>query len=411
MKRPLSAPEIFIWAGGQLPRNFALAAHIRGHFSQAQLRSAIKKILEKDAQIGGRIIRDEAGRLWYETDHVSEPPIRIAQGNWIDEVAEELLRPFDTSTGPLMRFVMVQTEEYTDLIMVCHHCIADGLSAAYVLRDLFCYLVVPAAQVTPLVLLPPFEELLPSKPPANMQFPSMMPIPPAKRSLSLASANQLHVLSWAFTRAQTDAFVARCRREGTSVHAAICAAFLIAFTATNKGEPGTHSVSTPISLRSRLSLPVEEHFGLFIHPGIKTHLESTDGKDFWESAREIKASLNRAVKSEEFWNIFYFGQYLLRTMPLEQVLAFNELPVDYDLSVTNLGCLDFPEFDQPLRLEALYGPAVNSMEDDQVLGIATAGGQMTFTLVSHDRSLDFFTARQVKNVAMEQLVQAFTAIS
>lgn len=407
MRRPLSAPETFIWAGGQLPRNFALVARIHGCFSAEQLHAALAKVRQKDPQVAGRIVVAD-GVPWYETGSVP-PSIRVAAGDWASEAAHELARLFPAHTGPLIRFAILPGGEHTHLIIVCHHCIADGLSAVYLLRDVLHFMAIPDFPVHPLPALPPFEQLLPVAGQAPVQFLAAMPQPVMPDQAPTAGeAGRIYVLPWSLTIAQTGCFAARCREEKASVHAALCAAFLNAFHRLGCTNPaGLHCASSPVSIRDRLRQPVGDRFGLFIHPGIKTPLpQSAADGEFWAQAREIKAVLESEANAPGFWFLFLLGQQMLQMMPVDQAIRFNELPVDYDLSITNLGRLDIPVDYGPFSLEAVYGPLVNSMASEKILGVATVAGRMTFALVAHDRFMDIDTARQVKELAMQQLAGA-----
>lgn len=405
MKRPLSVPEIFIWAGGQIPRNFALTAHIQGHISPPQVQAALAKVRLKDPEIAGRVVMI-GGTPWYETDSVADPSIRCTQGDWANEVATELMTPFSTFSGPLVRLVMIQASDYTDLLIVCHHCIADGLSAAYLLRDLLQYLAYPDSPIIPRAVLPPFEDLLPTPNPTGTPVRITMPQPTADTSMSPRDIDPIYVLPWSLTPDQTARFIARCRQESTSVHAALCTAFLLAFARLEGKQPGLHTVSSPSNIRNRLRQPVSEQFGLYFHPGIKISLDCRGGSDFWTLARGAKTSLDREANAEGFWSVFYLGQQMLQTMPLEQAIRFSELLVDYDLSITNLGQLDIPTINGALCLESIYGPSVNGMAGEKILGVATVAGRMTFTFVSHHRLMAFPLAQQLKDSAMQQLADA-----
>jgi Condensation domain len=72
-----------------------------------------------------------------ETD--AEIPIRqvarAAEQQWQQKVTDELSRSLDWQTMPLLRVVLLQSETESELIIVCHHTIADEPSATYLMRD------------------------------------------------------------------------------------------------------------------------------------------------------------------------------------------------------------------------------------------------------------------------------------
>jgi hypothetical protein len=74
-------------------------------------------------------------------------------------VAEELTRPFDTARAPMVRVVLLRAGHTTPaaIVLTCAHTIVDGLSAGYILRDLFSALNGHPLQALP---IPPSQEEL-----------------------------------------------------------------------------------------------------------------------------------------------------------------------------------------------------------------------------------------------------------
>jgi hypothetical protein len=73
----------------------------------------------------------------------SVPPIPVAVVDaatghtWCDVVAEELTRPFDITTAPMVRIVLLRSGPSTPaaIVLTVADVIIDGLSAGYVLRS------------------------------------------------------------------------------------------------------------------------------------------------------------------------------------------------------------------------------------------------------------------------------------
>ena len=406
MNRPLSAPETFIWAGGKISRNFAIVAHIKGHISENQLQKAWEKTLQEEKYISGRIILKK-GIPWYKTEGVPQPSIRISTSDWKEEASVELIRVFPASVGPLLRFVLAQKGDYTDLIIICHHCIADGLSLIYLLRKLLTFMALPETQVNPTPLLPEFADLLPEIDYSPQDFPEMKTQPVINQKASMTESPP-YILSWSMDENLLKNLASRCRRENTSIHAALCTAFFEAFVQTGFVNPSrVHRISTPISIRNRLKNPIGEKFGLFIHPGIKVGFDNFSFVgEFWDKARAIKEILNLQINCKEFFDLFYLGEYMLKNMPLQQAIQFNELPVDYDLSVSNLGRLTIPANYGPFRLEEIYGPLVNGMQSESVVGISTLSDRMTFTFVTRHCLMELKMAEQIRDLVIQQIKDA-----
>jgi hypothetical protein len=73
----------------------------------------------------------------------SVPPIPVTVvdariiHSWCDLVADELTRPFDTSSAPMIRAALLRSGPSTPaaIVLTVAHVIVDGLSAGYVLRS------------------------------------------------------------------------------------------------------------------------------------------------------------------------------------------------------------------------------------------------------------------------------------
>ena len=61
---------------------------------------------------------------------------RANNTQWLHEVEKQLAFPFELGDRPLLRVVLVQGEAVSELILVVHHSIGDGVSAMYLVRDL-----------------------------------------------------------------------------------------------------------------------------------------------------------------------------------------------------------------------------------------------------------------------------------
>ena len=61
--------------------------------------------------------------------------------------AEAAKTPYEFDVRPAIRFILVQSPDVSELIILCHHIICDGMSLAYLARDLLVHLGNPAREV------------------------------------------------------------------------------------------------------------------------------------------------------------------------------------------------------------------------------------------------------------------------
>lgn len=397
---------------------FATTARVEGSFSEAQLREALAKAARRHPLLAARVVIDEEGQPSFVAPDVLELPLRVIEEGeergWTQVVREELGRRFLWETG-LARFAWLRSAGFSDLIGVYHHAIADGLSGAYLVRDILHYLGNPEAPVERLPVLPGVDELVPqageSGPEVSFsETVAHLPRPDQERDAP-AGPPAFWLRAWALTPPQTSAVVARAREEGTTVHGTLGAAFLLSF-AEILGGSQVRTIQSPVNLRGRLSQPVGEGLGNFTTL-IKASVDCAPGRDLWETARDVRAGLQRELEPERLFTIFNLMRAARSSPPgsrafLENVdkaaAFFREL--DYDLSLSNLGRLDFPSTYGLLRLESLYGPTFSAMEGDRIAGVTTFGGRMHFTFIFREPAMAAAAAEQICQLAMDRLGEA-----
>lgn len=94
---------------------------------------------------------DENNEPWYTNEKVPENPLRVVQrtsdGDWNRELLNEYKIRFKLATGPLARFVLLQSQEISEILIICHHVICDGTSLAILARDLLLYVGDPDRKI------------------------------------------------------------------------------------------------------------------------------------------------------------------------------------------------------------------------------------------------------------------------
>lgn len=120
------------------PCHFTLTARIVGELHVDQLQQAIAWVQQQHPLLGVRIVTAQSGQPWLIEDSASIP-LRVVQRQseqqWLSEVEQEISHPFDWNQAPLIRMVLVHAADISELIITCHHAIADGMSTVYLLRD------------------------------------------------------------------------------------------------------------------------------------------------------------------------------------------------------------------------------------------------------------------------------------
>lgn len=425
-KQKIRGGKFCVWLVSEdLPVNFALTTRIRGNFTPDQFQQAINKIQLKYPSSTTRVIKETDASAYQIPDPNLKYPIRIIRRQyvkqWVDEVSAELAKPFNGYTEPPVRFIWLRGDDVSEIILVCNHAFVDGFSAVYLARDLLNCLGYPEIEMETTPNSTAMSELVPSfhgkrftlwraklkalflklyfalTSKADSQWKDM--VETFKRPYS--------ILPWELSKKQTAALVSHCRANGTTVHSALCTAFLRAFGEIHR-DGWKRKIQSPIDLRNRLTKPINESFGLYIHL-VEFYVDCSPERDFWEVAREIKQYFKLQSADKPVFSS------ILELMVLTDDLAGVITPkfvaeilaeVEYDLSISNLGRLEIPAQYGSLQMEAVYGPTLGTNPQEVVLGVSTVDDKMHFTMSFTDMTLTLLQAEQIKDSAMRWLAKA-----
>jgi NRPS condensation-like uncharacterized protein len=414
MRIPLTtASEPFWLSRNKIPFNFAMMVRVRGLFTPADLIAALHCAAEQHPLARARLEIDSHGLPWLTTQGVPEINLRIANSDstW-EQVAEDELRcTFDPTVGPQVRAVWISTvEQVVYIVLVFNHNVCDGMSGAYFTRDLLQQLGSTGTQpLPPAVLSGPqphygdMVSLIPSRvaraAAVRLQMWAIHTLMPLAwmvqkrlpRPAQPEDVPRFCILAWALIPETTAALVARCRVEGTSVHAAVCAAWLRADAEIEGSQRWNRTVSTPVNLRGSLIGPVGDSFGLFMST-VTTRVSCNAARDFWEIAREIKRHQVNSLSGDRKFHWPLRTHAALGGLSAEDRRGALEMlsaqRPNYDLAVTNLGRLDFPTQSGSLHFEALYGPLVNGFPFERTVSLLTFGSVMHFAFAFRDFVLE-----------------------
>lgn len=431
MQQPLSGFEkAFCLSEPRVPINFAITARFAGEPDEAALRKALLVLRDFYPMAAIRLVKDEHGEPCFSTEGVDGFPLKVidqaGDDEWQKVVGQELGDDFDLAHGPLVRAVLLKRSAGTDLILTFHHGIADGMSAVYFLRDLLSLVQDPTKDLPVMARPDRLLDRIPAKvkesPGVKMKIAGMKTglwlmqhikpfasfYAPADRLIDASPPWQhFRIASRCLTPAQTSHLALRCREEGTSVHAALSAAWLRARLAVHPDRKGwKRTISSPVNLRGQIQL--ENTFGMVMSNAITT-VDCSPERGFWDVAREMKRLLQQESQTGRVYH-WLLTMYGLMDLPLNTlrraVPIFATQPLNYDFSMSNLGQLPIPLRAGSLELEAVYGPVVNTSEQELTVGIATVLNRLTMTLTFRDFVLNPVDAQSMADKAIDILGQA-----
>jgi NRPS condensation-like uncharacterized protein len=351
----------------------------------------------------------------------------------------------------------VHSPDISELIILCHHIICDGLSLAYLARDLMVHLGDPAKEA----------EILPDPVPIDRNnLPKGVSVNPVVKFFinrinkgwqkdkihfdmedyrNLTEAYWMHaqhrMLTVELSEAKTASLVIRCREENTTVNSALTAAFLGAQRAVQGNRKELSSIGIAGNLRDRLEKPAGEAMGFFA--GVVTLDYSYDErKGFWDNARRLNQKVQPLYTNK---NLFKEGltwcylepaileainfkrlgglvpsrfsrheklsEYSRRDDVISSIIKREKMDsldrIIMGTAVTNLTRMDFPREYGDLELDRLIfhpGGAFPLSNVNLVLGAVTCSGKLSLVVQYEEGTVDTGTMTQIKDKAIEFLL-------
>ena len=384
--RPLGSCERFFYLYSlAFPVHFCLAAEIEGALDSTRLGAALEQVRNRHSALRLCIVDDaETGPTFCRTDspiELNEVPAETG-ADWREVVESELSLPFSTFPGPLMRATVVSASDGASIILTFHHAIVDALSGTRILHD-----VMRAFAGDCLEILPPpplLEEMIASvaAQPIVVEKATSHDIPKAGNRAAQGSempAANLAIAEW--DREQTARLVRFCKANGTTVHGAICAAASRHLPASDSNIIRMHC---PVDL-SRIARIETTGCGVFI--GVGTVEVPAGGRKLWEDARCVVDNLRMArLPATAAGMLQWIAAEMPPTAAKDSAAAYFASQPQSSAVISNLGVLPLAVEYGPLRLRAVWGPAMltNLPADRQTIGVSTCGGQLRMVQQSYE---------------------------
>jgi len=283
-----------------------LTARIKGVISDEMLQVAVGKVQTRHTNLRLKVEYGKNGDPWFTSQDVEAIPIEIIprendQG-WMEVIKQQRLIPFDFEVRPAIRFLLVQSAEVSELMIFCHHLICDGLSLAYLSRDILTVLGDPSIEL----------EILPDPKPIDREN-----LPPGVKMNGLVNyfierinqqwreekvhfgqedyeaaidgywTNFSHGMALLeFTEDQTTALVSKCKKEGVTVNSALAVGLAAAQIEVEGQEPYHSKITIAGSLRDRLAQPAGEGMGIFAG-AVNPRFVYKEKLGFWDNVRKF----------------------------------------------------------------------------------------------------------------------------
>ena len=438
-----------------------VVARIQGNISERMLRNAVYKVQQRHPNLRVRIKEDKDRTPWFTSEGVKAIPLEVvpreSDDHWIKVYHEACQIPFEFDERPAIRFILVQSPLESELLILCHHIICDGLSLAYLARDIMVHLGDPNRGVEVLPNPVPIDrDNIPRDVSMNAIVQFLINRINRKwekdkiyfdredyREINEAYwMNYTHqMLTVELSEAQTTELVERCRQEKVTVNTALTTAFVGAQSSVQGDKPYHSSIAIAGNLRNRLQRPVDEVMG-FYAGGVTLKCKYNRRKNFWDNARRFHRKIKPLFTNKNLFKVLLRWCYLEPTileslnfkilgrlvpphftryrklsafsqqadvvssiLKREKMDSLNKIVMG--TAVTNLTRMDFPRKYGTLELDRLImnpGSAFPLAHVNLVLGAVTCAGQLSLVIEYAEETVDTKTMEKIKERAMKFLL-------
>ncbi|MFX1275855.1 MAG: condensation domain-containing protein [Promethearchaeota archaeon] len=438
--------------------NIVIIAKIKGQITEEMLRSAILKVEIKHPIIKVKSVLEPDGHLYFSSKNVPDIPIqiipKISEEQWKEVIKKEHQIPFDYEKGPLLRIILLQAVQHSDLVIFCQHSISDGMSLAYLARDIVSFMAKPNQEIKRLV---PRAYPSPDYVPSDVSAGIAMKIFGKKINKMWKSQKvefdkkdymELHKAFWnihtykilvsRLNETQTLDLIKKCRKEDITVNTAITTAFLAAQIEMHDSLPSyLEKLAVAVDERDRLINPVGEVVG-FNASGLMVKHKYDTNKNFWENARSLHKIIQKQLKSRKdlqgILQTAMMDELMLEARPFagfgymvpQESPSFEKInkflsnsknvviknikkiakkyeKIVFGSIITNLGRTDFPKEYANLILDELLFVAAASPQCELVLGIITHAGKLDIVINYFEEIVNTELIEQIAKKAIEKL--------
>ncbi|CAD6588326.1 MAG: hypothetical protein TREMPRED_005029 [Tremellales sp. Tagirdzhanova-0007] len=383
--RPLTAQEEIYW---QLTFNDqihpVIAAHVTGSTRPEQWRIALDALQTRHPLLSVSIESPSPN-----TPGLTQPffrrrgegpiPLRIVPWTsvlrWEEEIERELAIPFRPGETPLARAALIHTSDRSIFILAVSHSISDGTSLSLMVRD-----------ILSAVVGQPLESLaFPRSAEQMLGIEPAIPASPATDALqdSKVSDGPPTVRSLRFTEALTDRLITVSRQNGTTLHGALAAAFVLAMRQQIPGfQHEVIRIISPVNIRSVLGAG-DECGMYFTSP--KAEFDPAQSSGFWDMARSVRQGIIDASTRDALLAVTAAMQGMTAN-GLTKAAAADTLNHVFATSMllTNLGRTPYGSVFKGLKLESLWTGVLGGLPGIQTVGVATTNGSLCLLLTSRE---------------------------
>lgn len=442
------------------PANVTVLARVKGNINYYALEKAINQVKHKHPLITSRIETNQETK-YFVKDTTLQIPLRsvprTSETQWIDEIRQENLTPFDHSNEPLIRFILVYSPEVSEIMAYSQHAICDGTALAFLLRDILQAMNEPDGVLEELNPVFELTEILGGGQGGfgqrvkslfvnriNTQWKKRKVVFDHEDYLSIHKTYnekfEYGIVLIEFDEKQTKELNARCRSHEVTINSALTCALVKAYQDVfnhNKGKKV--DVVMPFDLRRRTDPPLDDVFCLLVG-SVEVSLKLLPNLGFWDDVKRAHKEIKSKIEKRDVFESALMIEELDPTLA-DAIISFAPLAKEVspessryeklssfasdkknpaidiaskfseslpDVINTNLGRLGFPEKYGKYELDTMYFAPAGSFNVPLLAGFLGVSGKITGTLTYLRRKeaqedLQGEKMRTVRNKVLEYL--------
>lgn len=397
-QRALSAGERIMYVNKQQPINCLFTVSIRGALSLQILTKALDKLQKRHPLLRSTISEDEYQPYFILKKDIEPIPIvqfsRDDENHWKTISKAQWHTYLDVGKGPLAKLVWVKGNEISELILICPHCIADGVSMTTLLRELLLLIDNLEYELEDQLFI---EDLscplkLSGWGKINLALKGYLGkclarffLPNKVNVAKILKPEASYMVHYRLNERDTKKILSLCKLQEASLYTIVGACLLKAyqnlFPEKFKGK-----LICPVDIRKFLTNLKEDQLFAFA-PIIELGINKKDENSIWHIAKEMKNDINKGINKINIAEILKMSEEFQSMVPK---LMNHLLTKDgtHDFTFSNMGSLRIQEVFKTFEVIAIYSPTVSfPWRNPNTIVISSYKGILDLTFMSNEAVL------------------------
>jgi len=408
--------ERLMYVDGVTPVNCVISARLYGVLSEERLRNALDKVQAKHPMLRATVIEENGVPYFAIRSRTTRIPLRTVrrstEDDWRKVMLDEWQTPFPVKQGPLVRLVWLRSDGISELMLVGHHCVCDGLSLVSILREILQLIDQPDVHLASYLPVHSVRDIVPKEILASRRKAILIKGKAALFRLFAMTIKEKtttpegkhYLIYWKADASSTEALKQRCRVEQTTPYAALCVAFMQGFRQI-MGTRFKNKVMCPVNIR-RYIPSIHNDMMFNYAPTIALRMDDRPNQRFWEVARSLKEAMNRKIDNLDVYEHLLAAEELHASVP-KLISLLRQSKGSYDCAFSNMGRIDIPKFYHSFTIDCFLGITVAlPWRNSTTLVTSHFDGKIDLSFIANDGFIPYAKAMAIKEVAIEILVGA-----